>query len=376
MIKAILVDDERLSLEELEFLLKKHQEISVVGTFLNPVVALQHIRQLKPQVVFLDINMPQLGGIDAALKIVEENPDTDIVFVTGFDKYAIKAFEIQVLDYILKPINPNRLKKTIERVVKKRMIMPKNEDKKLKIKCLGGFSVGWENQNAIRWRSEKTKELFAYLVQNKGRNIPKEELLDKLWGEDNTERAICQLYNGIYYIRKALQEYEIDIIIISTDNNYNLTLGTVDLDILYFYEYERGNYADTVEALKELEALYIGDYLEGRYYSWADIEKERLSKIYMRCLTELSRKLMEEEKWNQAETYLLKAYNQNAYIESITELLLKLYIETGDKSKAVTHFNTYSHLIKDELGIKPTEKLYALYKCIKLNNYSIKTLVK
>jgi len=84
MIKAVLVDDERPALRGLEHLLKSYPEISISGMYTNPLKAIDEIGQLKPEIVFLDINMPQLKGIDAASRILDSRPDTDIVFVTAF----------------------------------------------------------------------------------------------------------------------------------------------------------------------------------------------------------------------------------------------------------------------------------------------------
>ncbi len=365
MIKAVLVDDERPALLGLEHLLKGYPEISIAGTYTNPLEAINEISRLKPQIVFLDINMPQLKGIDTASKILESSPQTDIVFVTAFDQYAVEAFELHALDYILKPIDPERLKKTVERVMKKKPVVQKSSDRKLHIKCLGGFRINWENQEPIKWRAEKTRELFAFLLLNQGRDISKDELLDRLWTEDEPEKAIRQLYNGIYYIRKALDDYGVGTSLISIGSNYNLKLGLVAYDVGRFYELEKSSYADSLEMLEEMEALYTGDYLEGEYFPWAYFERESLSKLYLQCVIKLSSRYIENNQFDRAESKLIKAYARNPYEEIITELLLRLYIQTGEKSKAVRHFNVHKKLIQEELGIKPNDKLCELCLSIK-----------
>ncbi len=330
--------------------------------YTDPIEAIDEIGQLKPDVVFLDINMPQLRGIDAASRILDVSPDTDIVFVTAFDQYAIEAFELHALDYLLKPIAEERLEKTVERLRKKIPLTTEYHSLKLQIRCFGRFRMGWEGHEPIKWRIEKSRELFAFLLQNHNRNIFRDELLDKLWPEDNPERAIKQLYNGIYYVRKALEAYGIDRTLISIDNNYNLQLGPVDWDVGHFCELVENNTEGRLEALEEMEALYTGDYLESEFYPWSDFERERLLKFYGQCGIELSKKYMQEKKYDQAERILLKAYNKNPYLEDISELLLKLYKETGNKSNAIRHFNAYSALIKEELGIMPDKRLHELVK--------------
>ncbi len=364
MIRAILVDDMRPALRELEFLLKKYPDISIEGMYTNPLAAIEKIGETKPQAVFLDINMPQLQGMDAASKILDLSPETDIVFVTAYDQYAIEAFELHAMDYLLKPISEERLEKTIERLRRKAPVEKERHSTKLQIRCFGRFQMGWEDQEPIKWRIEKARELFVYMLLNHERSISRDELLDKLWPEDNPERAVKQLYNGTYYIRKALEAYGIDKSLISINNSYNLTLGQVDWDVGRYCKLFENHKEDRPRAFEEMEALYAGDYLEGEFYPWSDFERERLSKLYNQCVIELSKSYISEKKYNQAEKVLLKAYNKNPYLEDISELLLTLYKETGNKGTAIKHYNAYAALIKEELGISPDKKLRELVKTI------------
>ncbi|WP_058485006.1 LytR/AlgR family response regulator transcription factor [Defluviitalea phaphyphila] len=116
MIQVILVDDERPALEELEYMLEKYENIEVVGTYTDPLIALKEIKRKKPQVVFLDISMPEIDGFSLAKEIIKLNFKVNIVFVTAFDEYAISAFEINAVDYILKPLCEERLDSTINRI--------------------------------------------------------------------------------------------------------------------------------------------------------------------------------------------------------------------------------------------------------------------
>ena len=238
MLKAVLVDDERPALRVLEIMLKKIDGISVTGAFTNPKEAIDKVGQMRPDVVFLDINMPQLRGTDAASLLLERSPDTDIVFVTAFDEYAVEAFELNALDYILKPVNMDRLTKTVGRITKKRCLMQGKDNGRLQIRCLGRFEVLWGNQEPVKWRAEKTKELFAFLLLNEGRVLQKEELLEALWPDDPVKKSTRQLYNGIYYIRKTLRDYGIDRDSISIEGSYRMKLGSVDCDAASFRRFE------------------------------------------------------------------------------------------------------------------------------------------
>jgi two-component system, LytTR family, response regulator len=111
--RAILVDDERLARKELRSMLSEHATIEVIGEAENVEQAIKLIRAQPPQVIFLDIQMPGETGFALLEKI---DPDFKVIFVTAFDAYAIRAFEINALDYLLKPINPDRLSRAIERL--------------------------------------------------------------------------------------------------------------------------------------------------------------------------------------------------------------------------------------------------------------------
>ena len=110
---AVIVDDERLARRELASMLIEHEQISIVGEADDVNSALKVIEEQNPDVVFLDIQMPGESGFDLLNKIDKE---LKVIFVTAYDEYAIKAFDINALDYLLKPINPERLNISIERL--------------------------------------------------------------------------------------------------------------------------------------------------------------------------------------------------------------------------------------------------------------------
>lgn len=115
--KAIIIDDERLARREMRRLLAEFDEIFVVGEAENLSEAVEMIEREKPQIVFLDIQLSNENGFDL-LEKTEQN--FKLIFVTAFDAYAIRAFEVNALDYLLKPVNPDRLAKAVERLNEER----------------------------------------------------------------------------------------------------------------------------------------------------------------------------------------------------------------------------------------------------------------
>ncbi|MCL5264537.1 MAG: LytTR family DNA-binding domain-containing protein [Chloroflexi bacterium] len=115
-LKALIVDDEEPALSELSYMLYESSEFERIDTSQTAIEALKLLRQTRYDVVFLDIQMPGLTGIELMNVLTEFSAPPLVVFVTAYDEYAVKAFELQTLDYLLKPISFQRLVKTIELV--------------------------------------------------------------------------------------------------------------------------------------------------------------------------------------------------------------------------------------------------------------------
>jgi two-component system, LytTR family, response regulator len=114
MIKTIIIDDERPARQELIQLLSNHKEIEIVAEAENSRKALLEIEKFSPDLIFLDIQMPGLSGFDLVSELKEPIPK--IIFTTAYDQYAYQAFEVDAVDYLLKPIDPSRLAKSIAKL--------------------------------------------------------------------------------------------------------------------------------------------------------------------------------------------------------------------------------------------------------------------
>ena len=131
--RAIIVDDERLARKELKSLLKDYHEIEIVDECSSPDEAIKSIEKHNPDLLFLDIQMPEKTGFDL-LQELDKTPK--VIFVTAFDEYALKAFEVNALDYLMKPVDPDRLKETITKYYPTRMKKMNLSKFQIEVYCL------------------------------------------------------------------------------------------------------------------------------------------------------------------------------------------------------------------------------------------------
>src|SRR6202453_1220735 len=115
-LSAIIVDDEQLARDELAYLLKNLDEVNVIAQGKNGLEAINLIREHNPDLVFLDVQMPGLDGFGVIKKLLDRKvPLPKIVFATAFDQYAVKAFEVNAVDYILKPFDKKRVAQSVQK---------------------------------------------------------------------------------------------------------------------------------------------------------------------------------------------------------------------------------------------------------------------
>ncbi|MCR2807977.1 response regulator transcription factor [Paenibacillus soyae] len=119
MVRAIIVDDEPLSVRRLKHLLAEYEDLEVCGAFLTPREAYEYVRANPIQVAFLDISMPEVDGMSLSRLLLESEPSLSVIFVTGFDDYAVQAFEVNALDYLMKPVTEQRLARTWQKIKEK-----------------------------------------------------------------------------------------------------------------------------------------------------------------------------------------------------------------------------------------------------------------
>ncbi|RXT15447.1 response regulator transcription factor [Ammoniphilus sp. CFH 90114] len=186
MIKALLIDDEEHALDLLEILLNQVGDVEMVGKFTNPLKAVEILDSLICHVVFLDMDMPRMLGLEVGKIIREKALDIDIIYVTAYDHYAISAFELEALDYLLKPVGLDRLNQSLNRIRKKRD--GKNETQKKF--SYQGLEINFDTYTVLKngktiELSVKEKQLLLYLVEHPNQVFSLDSLYSTIWGAES-----------------------------------------------------------------------------------------------------------------------------------------------------------------------------------------------
>jgi two-component system, LytTR family, response regulator len=145
-LRALVVDDEQLARDELGYLLGQLGGVEVIGQAGNGVEALSTIERLRPDVVFLDVQMPGLTGFEVARRMLDVQNGSHIIFVTAYDQHAIEAFEVNAVDYLLKPVEQARLELAVQRA--RRRIEADRVDQAANLEIAGGATTGPAALNA------------------------------------------------------------------------------------------------------------------------------------------------------------------------------------------------------------------------------------
>ncbi len=125
-LRTLIVDDEQLARDELGYLLGQVGGVEVIAQAGNGVEALETIDRLQPDLVFLDVQMPGLTGFEVARRLLDTGPTSHIIFVTAYDQHAIEAFEVNAVDYLLKPVDPSRLEIALQRA-RRRIVVDRGD---------------------------------------------------------------------------------------------------------------------------------------------------------------------------------------------------------------------------------------------------------
>lgn len=252
--RAICVDDEKLLMEDTVFRLSTLPQIEEARGFTKARDALEYLDAHAVDLALLDIDMPEMSGMELAAIIKTRWPQTAIVFLTGYPQYATDAFELRAAGYVLKPASAERLEDEISYVCSMR---PRPRRAHVAMRTFGRFECLVDGKPIV-FQQAKCKELLAYLVDRRGNSVTRAEAFAILWEDRLYDRSMQkQLDVIIRSLRATLQENGIASILEMESGALRIDPGALECDLFRFLGGEP-------EAINE----YKGEYMSG--YVWAE----------------------------------------------------------------------------------------------------------
>lgn len=354
MYTAIVVEDESNILKHMNKLLAAMDEFLLKGAFATPHEALAAFPELMPDVAFIDIEMPRMNGLELARRLLEVKEDISIVFTTAYGQYALDAFEVEAIDYLMKPIMKEDLQRVLKRLNRilsfQKMQSPLFKSApSFAVRCFGAFEVRDRQQQMVKWPTRKAEEVFAYFIANQGRYISKWELLKIFWPEIEEERAIPNLYNTIYRVKQVLKKLPLSPKIQKINEGYTLEAQGNLSDLGEFLEVMKQSKEIrdvSLEACSSLFFSYATPLFGDKDYFWSLHIEKYAAQEYGKLCYKLLLYYYEQNQLQKGEEIILHYMTQ--YIED--EDMLREWL------KLVAHWQGYEEKL-DEYRHSFNEKL-------------------
>lgn len=373
--KAVLIDDERNALDALRDILDMFQQVEIAAQYMNPLEALQELEAGSCDIIFLDIEMPGISGLEAAERLSGKVPDAEIVFVTAYGHYAVEAFELHALDYLLKPVRHARMAKTLERVQRLRHGHTKaDEGGNVFVQSFGTFEVKLDQDGSkqVRWRTSKVRELFAYLVHHRGTRLHRMRIIEELMPGLAMDKALVYLHTCIYQIRKTIKELGLEREVTVTYGDQAYLMEWIGSGIYWDVDWLRQAAKETnldekavVSRMEQAAALYSGGYLEHEDYPWSAEARSELLLVYNMLAEKLAAHYLHNDQHSRAVQLLNESIIRNPLHTAFHELLLTALARSGDQRAMERHYSEMNAMFLRELGCGPGLAMDHLYESLR-----------
>lgn len=310
--KILIVEDEPQMVEELEDLIKGYDEEIITAACSSPSEALEIFDRQDFDAAFLDIQMPEMTGLELADYLVEKKPDLILAFITAYNNYASEAFEVNAADYVLKPIRKDRFERTMSKICKEleeKQTGEAHPPSRVRIQAFGKITVSI-GDSFFRWKRQKALEIFAYLLHQRTAPVHKETLCELMFPDYEPQKALNYLQTIMHQLRKNISQFAGNSIVIEfADSCYQLKLYEVDYDISNFltaYEHALSQKNPPAEDLSEAEQCYSGPYFAEEGWIWAAGMQQNLALKYQKILEALIEIRMDQNRKEEVLYYIKK----------------------------------------------------------------------
>lgn len=359
----MIIDDEYHAVKMLARMLAEFQELTIVGQFINPIEALEQVKVLQPDIIFVDIEMPGINGLSFADKVLQDNATTEVIFVTAYSEYAVQAFEINALDYILKPATKERLEKSLNRIFSIATNKPEVPSS-VEIQCFGGFKVVLGHEQTVKWRTKKAEELFALFITCYPKELTRDKIIEYLWPEVDSEKAIVYFNTTLYNTKKVFSSYGIKDVIVNRNGRYCIREGVLQCDVWQLEKEFASGYRvsaqNVQQIIQHLTELYRDLFFDGYDYNWLTDKQNYVDGLYYDAVFKTTSYLIEHNEIKSAILLLYKVLNRDPLNEAVNTQLITLYIQDHDKASALKVYNAYKNKLQALFDEEPDEEMTKL----------------
>lgn len=358
MITAIIVDDEPIAIRLLQKQCLAIPDFSVVATTTNADEVEALVAEHRPSIVFLDIELGNVSGLDIAEYLMQHYPQSKIIFTTAYSEYAVQAFELNAVDYLLKPVLTSRLLKMMARLKPAAVIATTAEPRAtpITIEAFHNAQV-LANGEDLNVRTEKVEELLLYLWHSKYEPVTRHLIVEDLWGDLPEEKAVSLMHSTFYQLRKTLQGLGYAKPITFKNKKYHLHVSsTSDVEtILPLLKKKELHDAD----VRTILTHYKGDYFAVQNYPWALTRRAELRN-------EVSFALMRYVKANKQQTELVASIvlllrKNKLFTDDWLIALLHYFGQHTKSTDLVNFFEASQKIWQDDLGIDVPQKIQDIY---------------
>lgn len=355
MISAIIVDNDILSINNLSNMLIKSDIVELRGKFTSTKEALFNIEKIDVDIIFFGIEMCEMGKMDFAIKVNKINKNIKIIFVTKFNQYAVDAFGISVVNYIAKPViaRKEKLYKTLKKISAK----DKNYSNKkwdIKVNCFGKFAVEGKDGVLAKWRTKKSEEFFAFLIDHRGKAISRDRIMYILWEKFDASKAAVNLHTTVYNVKKALLNVGAKDILVCSEGFYRIDESRINCDVWNLIDNINKTKVENLsnESFdKMLSTLYAG-YFRENYFNWSENKAKYFEGLFLKLVAARLKHFKEKHQISKAMELLKKALIVDRLSEDFNIELIELLKKSGQEVEAKKHYNSYKRKVEKELGIK------------------------
>lgn len=353
MIRAIVVEDELPALVKMVKLLESSEMARVVGGFTKPLEALEFLKSNKVDVVFLDIEMPDMNGIEFSSRILDVQEGCAVVFVTAYNQYAVEAFQLNALDYLMKPVSAARLSETLGKITS--MKGNNNTADGAYIKCFGRFAVS-NGTEQVKFRTDKAEEMLAFMIDKRGGFISRNEIIDSLWAEFDGERALVHFNTTLHYVKKALLSYGIVLPFVYERGGYKFDYKSIHCDYLKIHSFieERKTIGqENILQYEEIVELYQDEYLSGYDYHWVEIRRLQMEELYYDLILDLAEYYKGKDNYKKAAKWIKSGLKREPLHRELNYQLIKVLLLDNDRFMALKYYDVYKKSLKKNLLQEP-----------------------